>query len=268
MSGYHEFQTPKPDFMIDALWIQDTPLSVPIGGNHLLVPEPTVNIILSRYRDALGNIYGEKVELSGPITKPCDFKLIPGHTMIAARIKAEWLVYFLNISAQDITDHIIDLSLISTTLNDQLLSLFNSDLSNVQIISSLYRTLKSFAAANMFNHHASEYGVCAIEIIRRCGGTVSQKKLSKHLNVSDRQLRRTVRNMIGMTPKAFSRNIRFLKTLEHADKSKVIDWSDLAANFGYFDQAHLIKEFNQFAKMAPNQLMTLRQEESVFSNPV
>jgi hypothetical protein len=75
MCGYHEYSTPKPDFLINSLWVQNTPLNVPTGGTHHLVPEPTVNIAMSRLYDEYGQTSHEIVEISGPVRKPYSFNL-------------------------------------------------------------------------------------------------------------------------------------------------------------------------------------------------
>ena len=57
---------------------------------------------------------------------------------------------------------------------------------------------------------------------------------------------------VGFTPKFTSRLMRFRKTLGTiAAAPAQPDWSDLAIDSGYYDQAHMIHEFQEFAEMTP-----------------
>ncbi len=173
----------------------------------------------------------------------------------------------LGVSANDLLNTAKDLADISPELSSRLEELFNKNLTTHKLIDKLYTTITEYAQHRLNRYELSPYGIHAIELIRKCGGKIRQARLAQHLDISERQLRRTVENMIGITPKAFSRNIRFLRTLAYADCSEQVKWSDCAVNFGYFDQAHLINEFKTISRLTPIELMTSRRAESVFSNP-
>lgn len=69
--------------------------------------------------------------------------------------------------------------------------------------------------------------------------------------ISPRQLRRLFDRYIGIPPKAFARVVRFqniLRAMQHAGRK---DWSDLYLDFGYYDQAHFIHEFNDLCGLPP-----------------
>jgi AraC-like DNA-binding protein len=59
------------------------------------------------------------------------------------------------------------------------------------------------------------------------------------------------REQVGLTPKLFGRVRRFQALVSRIDKGLPIDWADLAADCGYFDQAHLIHDFRAFAGVTP-----------------
>lgn len=70
------------------------------------------------------------------------------------------------------------------------------------------------------------------------------------IGLSPRQLRRMFDHYIGTSPKTFSRVIRFQKLLEERLSNTPQEVSDL----GYYDQAHLIKEFKKFYGATPAQV--------------
>ncbi|GAA4313212.1 AraC family transcriptional regulator [Compostibacter hankyongensis] len=66
------------------------------------------------------------------------------------------------------------------------------------------------------------------------------------------RLERHMKEIVGMGPKKFQRIIRFNNTLSyirlHRDECK---WAQVAAQFGYYDQMHFIREFKLFYGKTP-----------------
>jgi AraC-like DNA-binding protein len=56
---------------------------------------------------------------------------------------------------------------------------------------------------------------------------------------------------VGMTPKHYCRIRRFQRALAHAHRGRHIDWTTVALDCGYFDQAHFIHDFRSFAGITP-----------------
>jgi transcriptional regulator GlxA family with amidase domain len=72
---------------------------------------------------------------------------------------------------------------------------------------------------------------------------------------SGRHLTSRFRAEIGLTPKAAARVIRFSRTRDLLVKRAAgggLRLADLAASCGYFDQAHLAREFNALAGCPPS----------------
>jgi AraC-like DNA-binding protein len=73
---------------------------------------------------------------------------------------------------------------------------------------------------------------------------------------SDRYLRRRFREETGLTPKAAARVIRFDRARRRlqaqATSGEQPSLARLAADFGYYDQAHLAREFRELAGCAPS----------------
>jgi len=56
---------------------------------------------------------------------------------------------------------------------------------------------------------------------------------------------------VGLTPKRYCRVRRFQRALRLAHEGHAIDWTGVALDCGYFDQAHLIHDFRAFAGVSP-----------------
>lgn len=58
---------------------------------------------------------------------------------------------------------------------------------------------------------------------------------------------------IGLAPKLFSRVLRMRALVESIARGADVDWADLAAQCGYYDQAHLAHEFREFTGVTPTE---------------
>ncbi|MBV8828860.1 MAG: hypothetical protein JO217_01145 [Acidobacteriaceae bacterium] len=65
-----------------------------------------------------------------------------------------------------------------------------------------------------------------------------------------------------MRPKLFARITRFQAPLENKALHPGRTWTEVAHNFGYFDQMHMIHDFEQLAGGSPKEMLT--HVETVF----
>jgi AraC-like DNA-binding protein len=56
---------------------------------------------------------------------------------------------------------------------------------------------------------------------------------------------------VGVTPKRYCRLLRFQHAVRRAHADHAVDWTDVAAASGYFDQAHFIHDFREFSGLTP-----------------
>ena len=75
---------------------------------------------------------------------------------------------------------------------------------------------------------------------------------------SDYRFGRLFRRQIGMGPKRYARLMRFRGVVDAVYRCASVDWSGVAADGGYGDQAHLVREFRDFAGMTPTAFMAAR----------
>jgi len=93
----------------------------------------------------------------------------------------------------------------------------------------------------------------------RTGGTARISDLAAETGWSGRHLTSRFRTEIGLTPKAAARVVRFDRArhlLATSARSSGYHLADLAAACGYFDQAHLAREFRALAGCPPSQWIT------------
>jgi AraC-like DNA-binding protein len=93
-----------------------------------------------------------------------------------------------------------------------------------------------------------------IEELTRPGARPLIRQIAKELGISQRRLIRVFGEESGLTPKLFGRIQRFQRAIAMASNSKDLsDWSEIALSCGYFDQAHLIRDFVEFSGFTPTE---------------
>lgn len=86
--------------------------------------------------------------------------------------------------------------------------------------------------------------------------------VARELGISERHLRRVLQQAIGVGPKTYARLKRFARAVNAAQSGHAIHWSAIAADAGYYDQAHLIADFRSIAGTTPQLLLAeLRDSE-------
>jgi AraC-like DNA-binding protein len=88
---------------------------------------------------------------------------------------------------------------------------------------------------------------------RLAGANVSA--VAGDLGVSERHLRRLFRETIGVSPKTYAKLARFHRALGAARQPGHAGWAGIAAQAGYYDQAHLIADFRAIAGVTPQALL-------------
>ena len=92
----------------------------------------------------------------------------------------------------------------------------------------------------------------AYERIVASGGGVSVAELTKSLDWSRKHLAARFHEEVGLPPKAVARISRFMRAQSLARARTESGWADIAAGCGYADQAHLARDFREFAGTTPS----------------
>src|SRR5204862_5422263 len=95
----------------------------------------------------------------------------------------------------------------------------------------------------------------AIEAVTNSHGAVNLEWVARQAGMSPRQFRRRCLEESGLAPKQLCRVLRFRHACSLGERG--LPWGLIAAETGYFDQAHLIRDFREFTGNTPM---------SVFSN--
>ena len=91
--------------------------------------------------------------------------------------------------------------------------------------------------------------------------------LAEELGLSARQVERLFDERIGLSPKFFLRVVRFQEVLRGIrEETNGATWAARAAEHGFYDQAHFIRDFKAFVGESPGAWQVSEQSlAAVFS---
>jgi AraC-like DNA-binding protein len=75
--------------------------------------------------------------------------------------------------------------------------------------------------------------------------------VAERIGLSPKRLVERFKTAVGVAPKRYCRILRFQRALECAERGRSVDWTRIAMDCGYFDQAHFIHDFRSFAGITP-----------------
>jgi AraC-like DNA-binding protein len=83
------------------------------------------------------------------------------------------------------------------------------------------------------------------------GGTLSIGTLAHDVGWSRRHLVTRFRQQVGLPPKTVARIVRFDGLVRRVSAARGAEWSRIATECGYYDQAHMNRDFREFAGTTP-----------------
>jgi AraC-like DNA-binding protein len=87
-------------------------------------------------------------------------------------------------------------------------------------------------------------------------------QLVGEFDTSARQLQRLFREYVGVSPKWVIQRYRLLEAAERVAGGAVANWTNLALDLGYADQAHFIRDFKRLVGRSPAEYARHLQSQS------
>jgi AraC-like DNA-binding protein len=115
-------------------------------------------------------------------------------------------------------------------------------------------------------HRAAQGPVPAAEVgwawrrLVASGGNVPIGALAQEVGWSRRHLVTRFRQQVGLPPKTVARIVRFEGLLSRLRATGSTEWTRIAAECGYYDQAHMNRDFREFAGTTPTAFVALLPE--------
>jgi AraC-like DNA-binding protein len=101
----------------------------------------------------------------------------------------------------------------------------------------------------------------ALHLLGPAGIGASIRDIAREVGMCQRRFRSVFAAQVGLSPKLFSRVLRFEHARALADQINRLDWAQLASTCGYFDQSHLINDFQEFSGFTPTEYLRRNQPD-------
>jgi AraC-like DNA-binding protein len=188
----------------------------------------------------------------GQITGPLLLRPSGPAAMLGIQFRPHGAARLLKMPMFELTDSAVALDAISTRLFRSVDSLrdFSSPALAVTFLDSI---LQSFSVQTRGHDQIVSHAVNAIE---QSGGLIGISEVADRLGWSTRQLQRRFKHSVGISPKLFGRMQRFQQVFRCMEDPGS-QWVSVAAHSGYYDQAHLIRDFREFAGKSPSALLNV-----------
>ena len=188
-------------------------------------------------------------QIVGTMTRVQRFTIAAGQLQIGVRFRPGTALGFVRVPGCQTTDRLLPLDDAWGAEGRQLSARIGEAKTAGQCIALLEAELVSTSESDVVRK-MSAY------IVQR-GGQVRVDDLAFDAAMSARQLRRVFLEQMGLTPKHFCRVIRFRHSLPRLRGTPRGDWTQVALDCGYYDQAHFINEFREFSGYTPGEFAAL-----------
>jgi AraC-like DNA-binding protein len=116
----------------------------------------------------------------------------------------------------------------------------------------------------------------ALHMFGSAGVGSAVQDVAREVSICKRHFIQLFSTEVGLTPKLFCRLLRFqrarvlaeqsgsirLDPMERRQVPSVPNWAELATRCGYFDQSHMINDFQEFSGLSPTQFLRQHQRDA------
>lgn len=217
------------------------------AANYRVLPDNCIDI-LWHDDDSIGAFATGMMTASKMVT------LAPCTRIVAVRFQPGRTGLFFRQPLHELTDLHADIAAlwsddVAENLHHALWNREQSDLARLRIVQKHLLTMLRR------QQHDVRHGLIqhAVRVIEANHGALKIEALAQATGVTRQHLATRFRTEVGIPAKTFARICRFRKALSaiRETPASAIDWAALAQDYGYFDQSHLIHEFQEFAADTP-----------------
>jgi len=267
---------------VECFWtLEDECVSEPIKAERIkaepILPDGCVELILNfgaHFEEYKTNGHKERQPnniVVGQMTRPVVISPTGSVQLLGIRFHPGGTFPFFRVPMEDLTNRVLALGEVTVEFERDLIARVDTAPLTSQTIAAVERLLSERVRNSKYESWVPEMATRIIQ----CGGRVSMDALATAAGVSGRQLERRFIRDVGVGPKLLCRILRFQQVLQ-AFQRNAFSWAAAAADCGYYDQAHLIRDFQQFAGQTPASLLenssaltesfTRKNRRSDFSN--
>ncbi len=239
------------------------------GASFQIVPNGCLELIIHLNDEHCQMITGERTwarspnyMLIGLLTRVYEVKFPHPVQVFAIRFKPEALYTLFGIQGIEMADSYENTNL----LFGKAFKEFCHRLREEQDLKSLVQRTEKYLLEILSHTRAnSDYIPKAARILRQTE-IPNIKELSGKFYISQRQLERKFKEVIGISPKKYLRILRINRVMKLMEENVPMDLTSVAYHCGYYDQAHFIKDFKQITHLNPSVFHKERKDYIVLTS--
>lgn len=198
------------------------------------------------------NIRGNKNQILHPITSICEvFYGLETH-LVGIELSIQGYYYLTGRSPKEKIDTIEYLGGV-----DRGLDLFISEIRG-DLKEGNFKKLEGYLKKIFIKYYTDQDSKIVYSAAKEMDKEQKISELAEKYNISVRTLERKFKKNTGLTLKKYQLIMRLNKLLEDIYMTDNINWSELAINHGFFDQAHMINVLKKYLGKTPNKYLEVR----------
>jgi AraC-like DNA-binding protein len=250
-----KFYKPKPPLseFVDTLWLYEGYEAQ--RQTERILPSGTLELVINLRQNVLRFYDAERPgkcsQFSGAIVSGafgCGITPVEETSIIGVHFKPGGAFPFLGLPAGELTDMHVDLGTFWGPSASRLRERLCEARTSAEQFQLLHQALLSRLCLGIEKHYAVS---AALEMFGNNQARPTVREAAKYIGLSQRRFIEVFKAEVGITPKLFSRIRRFQQTRICIQHQPPPDWAAFAADLGYFDQSHLIREFLEFSGVSP-----------------
>lgn len=178
-------------------------------------------------------------------------------SMFVIRFKKGMAYPFLRLSLQELNHQVVDADLVfGNELNDlrEQIMAAPTPICKCKVVESyLLNRLKYDTDINPVVRYA-------VQRILANPGTAVIKDIVQKTGYSHKHFLSLFSKFVGLSPKQFLRLAKFQQVINSLETMNEVQWSRVAYECGYYDQAHFINDFRTFSGLSPLEYMHAKGE--------
>jgi AraC-like DNA-binding protein len=189
------------------------------------------------------------IGFSGPMSQPMIMKSSGIIDLFGVCFRAGGAYPFFSLPANELANRCADLETLWGSGGRRALDRIQDDRSSTP---QRIRYLDAFFMHKLEQNRNDDVAVTkALHALEVNQGRVSIEDLATSTRLSCRQLERKFKERVGISPKKLCRNLRFKNVFKYLTDFTAENWSSVAVACGYYDQAHMIRDFKHFTGFPP-----------------
>jgi len=251
---YSELHSQAPlNTFIECFWSLESDNDIVSPQPERILPDGCVELILNfgspftQHNDDVQQSVQPQNFIVGQMTQPILISPTGLVELIGIRFHPGGTVPFFRLPMHELTNRVVELGSVARALEAKLKAATEGCHRLADKIADLEHLLM-----NLLLESKTDFRLLRIasKIVERAG-SLSIDDLADGSGLSNRQLERRFLNDVGLGPKLLSRILRFQQVFRAVEANRM-SWPEVAIDCGYYDQAHLIKDFRQFANQTPS----------------